>query len=332
MLAKLNNLRQLDAGGSSVTDKSIANLKILDRLVDLNLSGSKVSDDGLENLEGLSRLESLDLAKTVIGDAGLRHIAGLRKLETLNLSDTKIGNDGLKNLAGLQRLESLFLCDTRIDDAAIPALAKLGRLERLDLRGTDITSAGYWELCAKLPRCCKKAEYAPDWGRITKGNEGFGPEKYAKSHDKREAKVFRLMLLGCMLQEGSDGNVFEASINVSAALTGSRANRRSHEILEIVTLLRELDSITSLRVQNDWAWIRTPLDDSVVSAIATLTKLKNLQFNCPLSDRGCDQIAGLFQLRELRLDRQVNDVQKEKLKKALPNCTFDDDRSAELFK
>ena len=102
-IAKLKNLRELHAGGDSITDASLVHLKNLNRLVSLSLASNKVSNAGLSNLEGLSRLETLALSGTQVGNAGFRHLAGLSHLESLDLSGTQVDNAGLP---ALDRLEA----------------------------------------------------------------------------------------------------------------------------------------------------------------------------------------------------------------------------------
>jgi hypothetical protein len=116
---------ELDLRGPETTDEVVAEkLKGLTKLKELDLGGTGVTDAGLVHLKGLTKLKELDLSFTKITDAGLIHLKGHTKLESLVLSNTYVTDAGLVHLKGLTNLERLYLDGTQVTDAGIQDLQR----------------------------------------------------------------------------------------------------------------------------------------------------------------------------------------------------------------
>jgi WD40 repeat protein len=145
-VGKLESLEQLGLASSKVTDAGLPQLAGLKQLRLLNLSYCRISDAGLKPLAGLSALESLELNDgyalnervSNITGSGLRHLAKLSKLRMLDLDHTKVNDEGLSHLAPLSQLESLSLHGTKISDAAAKHFGRFKNLETLDVEDTQV--------------------------------------------------------------------------------------------------------------------------------------------------------------------------------------------------
>lgn len=163
--AQIEDLAELDLGGTPVDDANAAALiggpkmRILrlDRtpitdaalaaaepgpgLRELYMSYTKVTDQGLEILDRLRGLHGLGLAEAAIGAPTMARIAKLHELRVLVLSSVRAPHEGLAGLGRLEALESLYLDGTRTDDETLAALAKLRQLRVLHLANTDVSEA-----------------------------------------------------------------------------------------------------------------------------------------------------------------------------------------------
>ncbi len=115
---------------TSITD---ASLKVLGRIgpqvLWLDLGGTSVSDRGLAEIARLPNLTRLHLQHTQTGDEGVALLAGLQRLEYLNLYRTAVTDEGLGPLTSLKRLRALYVWETGVTPAGISRLqAALPRL------------------------------------------------------------------------------------------------------------------------------------------------------------------------------------------------------------
>lgn len=84
----------LQMANPDVDDAVVARLKGFDRLRELDLGGTKVTDEGLKVLRDLPSLTSLRLGNTRITDAGFREsLAGKESLTRLDLSGTAVADE-----------------------------------------------------------------------------------------------------------------------------------------------------------------------------------------------------------------------------------------------
>ena len=89
-LEHLRGLPELEGLCFWATGAGLKHLRGLPRLRELDLGGTKVTDAGLAHLKGLRQLQSLDLNGTEVTDAGLEHLKGLKQLRTLDLTLTRV--------------------------------------------------------------------------------------------------------------------------------------------------------------------------------------------------------------------------------------------------
>ena len=95
----------------------------------LDLGGTSVSDRGLAEVARLPNLTHLHLQHTQTGDEGVALLAGLQRLEYLNLYRTAVTDEGLGPLTSLKRLRALYVWETGVTPAGISRLqAALPRL------------------------------------------------------------------------------------------------------------------------------------------------------------------------------------------------------------
>jgi hypothetical protein len=100
--------------GAAVTDKDLAPLAQLKKVVAVNLAKTSVTDNGLAQLQPHTGIMSLHLEQTKITDAGLAHLKPLKSLEYLNLYGTAVTDAGLAHLSGLVNLKNLYLWQSKV--------------------------------------------------------------------------------------------------------------------------------------------------------------------------------------------------------------------------
>ena len=125
-----------------VTDAGLSNISGLANLDTLFISNTQISDEGLAILKDLVKLQRLYLAGTNITDAGLVHLPHLANLRTLSLAETRITDAGLQHLKSLENLDALVLNDTKITDEGLKHLAELPNLRALRIARTKVTGKG----------------------------------------------------------------------------------------------------------------------------------------------------------------------------------------------
>ena len=79
----------------------------LEEVTELDLGGSAVTDAGLAALRRAMRLESVSLAGTTVTDAGVQHLRTCERLRRVDLQHTRTGDGALQVLAGLPDLADL---------------------------------------------------------------------------------------------------------------------------------------------------------------------------------------------------------------------------------
>jgi uncharacterized membrane protein len=113
-----------------ITDASLKVLgRIAPQLLWLDLGGTSVSDRGLAEISRLPNLTRLHLQHTQVGNSGVALLAGLQRLEYLNLYRTAVTDEGLGPLTSLKRLRALYVWETGVTPSGISRLqAALPRL------------------------------------------------------------------------------------------------------------------------------------------------------------------------------------------------------------
>jgi len=92
------NVAQLDASKTAITDEALAQVAEMKRLVRLDLHQTKVGDAGIKHLKGLENLRYLNLYGTEVTDAGLEQLKGLKTLDSIYLWQSKVTDKGAKQL------------------------------------------------------------------------------------------------------------------------------------------------------------------------------------------------------------------------------------------
>ena len=92
------HLAKLDLYGAELTDKSLSEIGLFQRLTHLNLRKSSIEDSGLKKISGLSNLLTLNLSETNITDYGIHPLLEIKSLQNLHLWETGISDARLKFL------------------------------------------------------------------------------------------------------------------------------------------------------------------------------------------------------------------------------------------
>ncbi len=146
----VRSVRKLNLDKARISDAGLAGLTRMTGLREISLRRTSITDDGLVALEHMPNLESVYLGSAwdrdpvdgkVIGP-GLAHLAGLQHLRVLDLTGMPINDEGLRHLTGLKSLHWLSLTDTRITSDGLRHLKQLGDHSSLYLENTRVTDAG----------------------------------------------------------------------------------------------------------------------------------------------------------------------------------------------
>lgn len=131
--------------------KRKANRGPMDQLEELYAHGSLLTDASLRPLATLPRLRVLMIGGPGITDAGIADIARMPSLENLQLSGAPITDQGIAGLKDMNRLQRLSIGSGKITDASLEHLANLKNLKELRLGTEPVTDAGVAKLQTALP-------------------------------------------------------------------------------------------------------------------------------------------------------------------------------------
>ncbi|MEZ6089859.1 MAG: SUMF1/EgtB/PvdO family nonheme iron enzyme [Pirellulaceae bacterium] len=144
-LPKLQHLRGLHVGGTSVTGRSLSRFKG-SPLETVTLE--KLSDEGASALANFPLIRQLHTSQATISAAGLDSIASLPKLSNLSLSNCQTLDDqDLALLGKAGRLQQLQLQRTAAGDATALALIDVLSLRNLQLGSHNLTDRGVAAIC-----------------------------------------------------------------------------------------------------------------------------------------------------------------------------------------
>lgn len=146
IISELPRIRGLYLNGSKVTDNGLKHLQKLRHLRVLNLGIANISNTGIQYLSKVSSLKDLNLGSTKITDCGIRSLRSLINIERLTLYGTSIGDRGLEGLKGLRLLNYLSIGKTNVTDVGIMYLMKFERLRGIEVSSTKITAEGILKL------------------------------------------------------------------------------------------------------------------------------------------------------------------------------------------
>ncbi|MCC6670515.1 MAG: hypothetical protein IT458_05600 [Planctomycetes bacterium] len=108
---------------ADVGDQDLAALAPLrEHVAQLILPRARVTDRGMAAVARLPRLVHLDLRETAVGDPGVAQLGGLTELRVLNLFATPVTDAGVATLARLSKLESVYLWESEVTEAGLVRL------------------------------------------------------------------------------------------------------------------------------------------------------------------------------------------------------------------
>jgi serine/threonine protein kinase len=137
-----NDVQYLNLKDTPLSNRALANARVLKGLQSLSVDGTDISDEALRQLE-LPKLGGLDLSRTKITDEGVSYFASLMPvIDWLSLEGTKVTDSGLSYLIKLNSLRSLRLSRTQVTDVGINQIKQLRKLSVLELAGDNITDSG----------------------------------------------------------------------------------------------------------------------------------------------------------------------------------------------
>jgi serine/threonine protein kinase/Leucine-rich repeat (LRR) protein len=140
-VSQMETLKQLDIGRSSLSDRTIDQLKDMTNLVALSINGTEVTSDGFKYLSGLKNLQRLNASRLKINDDSVVHIMNL-PIFVLDYSVTQITDKGCVALSKMPHLANLNLRATQIGNAGLAAIVKAPNLKTLDVGQSRITDDG----------------------------------------------------------------------------------------------------------------------------------------------------------------------------------------------
>lgn len=162
-LSRMPNLRRLGVAATSFGDESLPAIRDLPRLESLDASGTKITPKGIAEIGlpptlvrlGLGRLPTqvrLGLGRSPSDppppeDEAMAAIGKLTRLRELSLINRRITDGGCAELSRLTALETLDLSGAGATNLEGLDAALLARLEKVDLSSTGLTNAGFARIC-----------------------------------------------------------------------------------------------------------------------------------------------------------------------------------------
>ena len=135
VIAKFKALPPFQVGDQSLAELA-ALTEGLEEITEINASGSPVTDSGLASLGKLPALKTLDLISTKVSNQGMQHLTQIQGLETLRLNNTTISDDGIAILNGCPNLKKLEIVGCLLTQAGFASIGKMPVLEELNFETT----------------------------------------------------------------------------------------------------------------------------------------------------------------------------------------------------
>ncbi len=152
-LARLPNLRVLNAAATPLTDRGLKLIAESRDLRLLKLNRTRITNDGLEPLREMPSLRLVYLGDTDLTNDALPHLAKMPQLEAIKLTALPINDESLKTLGAMPQLRYLALDGTAVTDAGLPHLDLLPKLAYLDLQNTAVRSEAIAAFRKRHPQC-----------------------------------------------------------------------------------------------------------------------------------------------------------------------------------
>lgn len=183
IIARIENLEDLDLDFTQITDAGLANLKSCEKLRSLNLTQENLTDNAIDSILKIPNLSELYIHHAAITDEGLKKISQLKNMQVLRVAPgfftseglrqiqdmpklreldfsvntmepkSLITNKGIEYIARIRSLESLYLTGNPITDDSIHELKKMKQLKDLYLEKTKISEKGIRRIQQALPDC-----------------------------------------------------------------------------------------------------------------------------------------------------------------------------------
>ena len=136
LFEKLSTLR---LNATDVTGSGFGSLKNLHNLCDLNIEGIDLQPGTIARLKPLmANLQSFDVAKTGLTKKDAAILKELKVVHDLSISaNRQMDNDCVNYLGHLKELKSLSIFDTSITDKSIPILIKMPQLRTVKVRDKE---------------------------------------------------------------------------------------------------------------------------------------------------------------------------------------------------
>lgn len=243
----------------------IGRMAALPRLETLKLRSMTLPPDIWAQLQNRGGLRNLDIVGCGITDDLAKGLAGLRDLRSLSISCEDMTNAGMKHIGGLSRLRQLLICG---DFHA----------------GAQITAAGFAELSAL--RELQELRIA-----------------YIDLDDDSIRAVSKLPKLTSLDVEATGENVTDQGMDDLARVASlKRLSIRGWGYTD-----RGLAALGRLRaLEYLYLYANECVDGSGLRALKDAPKLREIDLFCiPVTDKALKEIAGLNQLKTLRLGNSI---------------------------
>ncbi|MBX3449970.1 MAG: hypothetical protein KF777_10445 [Planctomycetaceae bacterium] len=276
-LSALPNLRTLDVLGTKVTNEGVASIAKITSLESLRFTGQQLKDDGAAELAKMPNLRKLYIDNVALSPTGWAAIGRIPSLEVLHVSHSSIGDAAMPLLCEAQNLKEFVLHYSGVSDVGVSYLGKLPHLQKLEISGCSVTGEG-----------------------LLKAQSGSGL-----------SQLKSLGVWGCPLNERG-GQAIAQMKNLEDLNLGHNPSIQDVHAIAIVKGKKEL---RYLKMHGN-----PLLTDRTLVAMKGLPKLEFLDMGeTRVSDQGLMQLTKMESLKELRVgDTNVSPAGLTKLCEALP--------------
>ena len=294
-VAKLPSLRYLQLCGENFTDKGLEHVRNARSLRTLNLARLPITDAGLAYLSELPELESLDLNFVGgITDEGMSYLKKIRSLKTLNIGAARVGDKGLAHLKELKSLESLNMPGRNVTDKGLAYLSELSKLRYLNIAMPHFNDPKRYQNYYTDEGLEHLAELqALEYLSIG----GIGVTDVGMSHIAKPTNLKELMLFACPIT-----NAGLAKLTTLKSLEKLELGFTNITIAGL-TALRSLPALVEINTHQ-----KGVTEDGTILNIAGATKLETLRLTPPrLRDEDLECLANLKRLRILQIQGSISD-------------------------
>lgn len=280
-----DQITEINAAGSKLTNEGLAALERLPALASLNLESTAIDDNGCDEIAKARGLTTLMMDGGRVTDVGAAQLSNLPALKVLHLNRARLTVEGFRILSTLPELEEVWLDESSITDQGLLFLSSAVKLKRLKLAKTSITDNGIAQL-SKLDQL----EY------LDISYTGLRGEGLLKLSQAKALKNMKFLSVQGTAIGDAGGRAIAAMKSLEGLDLGSLPSMKD---VHLVAMIKNLDELTYLNLHDS-----TGISSAGLIPFRKHQKLEKLHLTGGLNlinDAGLGNLKDIKTLKELQL-------------------------------